>query len=131
MNWFSTLFSAGDVATDITDKDNGLATQLGGWIGGMSFTEQEQAEHNAKIVTIGIERLKALAPFKVMQRIMVTIIMVEWAILFNACVISICLGADDTVKALMEFAKTEFAWLPVFAAITCYLLGGVIPSRGK
>jgi hypothetical protein len=95
----------------------------------MSFTDQEKAIHNKEMAQVGIDRLKALAPFKVMQRIMVTIIMVEWAILFNCAVICIMMKWDYRFDQLIIFAKSEFAWMPISAAVVCYLLGGVLPSR--
>ncbi|MGH1374436.1 MAG: hypothetical protein ACRBBW_20535 [Cellvibrionaceae bacterium] len=35
---------------DFTDKDNGLLTQVGGWIGGLQYTNQEQAEDYKALV---------------------------------------------------------------------------------
>ena len=35
---------------DFTDKDNGLLTQVGGWIGGLQYTDQEQAEDYKTLV---------------------------------------------------------------------------------
>lgn len=124
MGWFSGLFSATKAADNLLDKDNGLLVRVGEWVGDQQFTPQERAE-NAK------EFLTALHPFKVMQRIMVTIIMVEWAILFNVMIVAICLRAEDVQKDLMAFAQTEFAWMPILGAVGLYLFGGVVPSRKK
>jgi hypothetical protein len=35
---------------NVLDKDSGLLTQVGGWIGGMNFTEEERAEMNERMV---------------------------------------------------------------------------------
>lgn len=49
MNWFKTLFAAPKTINDVLDKDNGLIAQAGGWIGNLSFTDQEKAVHTAEI----------------------------------------------------------------------------------
>ena len=41
------LLGAGKTTDDLFDKDNGLLTQAGSWIGNMQFTEQERANHSA------------------------------------------------------------------------------------
>jgi hypothetical protein len=50
MSWFSKLMGADKVTDNVLDKDNGLLTQVGGWIGGMNFTPEEQAEMNERMV---------------------------------------------------------------------------------
>lgn len=47
LSWFS---SAPKAVDNVLDKDNGLLTQFGGWIGGMNLTEQEVMVQNAKTV---------------------------------------------------------------------------------
>ena len=47
MSWFSFLTSSPKVVGNVLDKDNGLLTQLGGWIGNSNFTEEEKAELTA------------------------------------------------------------------------------------
>ena len=45
MAWYNP-FSWGEKAQDnVLDKDNGLLAQVGGWIGNMNFTEEEQDEY--------------------------------------------------------------------------------------
>ncbi len=124
MAWFGRLFGTEKAISDITDKDNGLLTQVGGWLGDMNFTDQERAKW-------GIELLAALEPFRVMQRIMVTIIMIEWAILFNVFIVAICLEASSVVANLLLFAQSQFAWMPVVGAVTLYLFGGINPIKKK
>jgi hypothetical protein len=131
MSWIGGLFGSKDAVKNIVDKDNGLLTQVGSWIGNFNYTDEEKAEANAQTREWGLRQLDALAPFKVMQRIMVTIIMVEWAILFNCIVVFICLGKPEVVNQLMAFAMTNFAWIPVAGAVGLYLVGGVIPGRPK
>ncbi len=49
MGWFSNLFKVAPKAVDdVLDKDNGLITQFGSWIGNSNFTPEEIAELNAQ-----------------------------------------------------------------------------------
>lgn len=50
MSWFSKLISTEKAVDNVLDKDNGLLTQVGGWIGNMNFTDEERAKMNAKMV---------------------------------------------------------------------------------
>ncbi len=77
MGWFGQLIGTDKVVNNVVDKDNGLLAQAGNWIGGFSYTPEEKAEADAATREWGLRQLEALAPFKVMQRIMVTIIMVD------------------------------------------------------
>lgn len=49
MSWWN-LIDTKKTVDNVMDKDNGLLSQVGGWIGGMNFTEEEKAEMNAKMV---------------------------------------------------------------------------------
>lgn len=49
MAWFNPLSWGDKVVDNVLDKNDGLLTQVGGWIGGMDFTDQERAEYNMKI----------------------------------------------------------------------------------
>lgn len=48
MAWWN-LVDTKKAADNILDKDKGLLSQVGGWIGGMNFTAEERAEMNAKM----------------------------------------------------------------------------------
>lgn len=49
MTWFGSQKSVEKTVDNVFDKDNGLLTQVGGWIGGMQFTEEEQAEYKMAV----------------------------------------------------------------------------------
>lgn len=50
MSWYNP-FSWGEKAVDnILDKDSGLITQVGNWVGGMKLTQEEVIRYNAKTV---------------------------------------------------------------------------------
>tara|TARA_R110000823_G_scaffold237315_1_gene362854 strand:+ start:309 stop:725 length:417 start_codon:yes stop_codon:yes gene_type:complete len=46
MSWFGLIKSAPKIAENIFDKDKGLLTQFGSWIGNSNFTEEDKAEMN-------------------------------------------------------------------------------------
>lgn len=48
-NPFSWGASSEKVAENILDKDNGLLTQVGGWIGNMNYTDEEKAEFTERL----------------------------------------------------------------------------------
>lgn len=50
MGWFGSLFGTDKAINNVMDKDNGLLTQVGGWVGGMNFTDEERAEMNERMV---------------------------------------------------------------------------------
>ena len=129
MSWLGSLFGTKKAMSDITDKDNGLLTQVGGWIGGFSYTDQEKAEADQQTREWGLRQIEALAPFKIMQRIMVTIIMSVWAMLCIVMTIAICIKSPDIITNLLLFIQSPFVWVPVSGAVGLYLMGGVVPSR--
>jgi len=49
MSWFTNLFTSSKTVDNVMDKDNGLLSQVGGWVGNMQFTEEEQAKMNLKM----------------------------------------------------------------------------------
>jgi len=54
MTWYNPLSwgkSSERIAEDILDKDNGLLTQIGGWIGNMNYTPEEKAKFTERLNT--------------------------------------------------------------------------------
>ena len=50
--WLTNLFkSAPKAVDDVLDKENGLLTQFGGWIGNMNLTDEEVMKANVKTVS--------------------------------------------------------------------------------
>lgn len=47
MSWFSFLTTSTKTLDNVLDKDNGLLSQVGGWIGNSNFTDEEKAELTA------------------------------------------------------------------------------------
>lgn len=50
MTWYNPLTWGKNMKKDVFDKDNGLLSQVGGWIGNMNLTQEEVIEFNAKTV---------------------------------------------------------------------------------
>tara|TARA_R110000850_G_scaffold169690_3_gene294971 strand:+ start:730 stop:1140 length:411 start_codon:yes stop_codon:yes gene_type:complete len=50
MSWFSRLLGADKTIDNVLDKDSGLLSKVGGWVGNMSLTPEEIIEFNAKTV---------------------------------------------------------------------------------
>jgi hypothetical protein len=49
LTWFATTESAEKTIDNVFDKDDGLLTQVGSWVGNMQFTDEEQAEYKMKV----------------------------------------------------------------------------------
>lgn len=47
--WFSSAKSVEKTVDNVFDKDDGLLTQVGSWVGNMQFTDEEQAEYKMKV----------------------------------------------------------------------------------
>ncbi len=131
MGIFSALFATDKAVDNILDKDKGLLTQVGNWVGGFNYTEEEKSEADAKTREWGLRQLEALAPFKVMQRIMVTIIMSVWGLTCAMMLIFISLEPSSAITNLLLFMQLPFVWIPVSGAVGLYLMGGVIPRKGQ
>lgn len=50
LTWFGTVKQVAKSADDIFDKDKGLLSQVGGWIGNMNLTPEEVMEANGRTV---------------------------------------------------------------------------------
>jgi len=126
MSWIGRLFGTEKAISDITDKDNGLLTQVGGWLGDMQFTPQERAKW-------GIDQLEALQPFKIVQRIIALSVMIAWLFIIFNVVAAIWIEGTTTVavsEPMLKFAFSDFIFWPVLAVLGLYISGGVFPKKG-
>jgi|GEM_PF-7102717 len=149
MSIFGRVLGTKKAIDDITDKDSGLLVKAGGWVNGLSFTDQEKAEHNIAVREWGLKQLVALEPFKVVQRIIVFGIMSVWMTIGFSCVFAIIAQAFinmptttiidgvsqvtqnnlDLVDPLLRFAFSDFILWPSTACFSLYLGGGFLESR--
>lgn len=82
------------------------------------YTPQEKAEMRLK-------QLKAVEPFKVVQRILMGAIALVWVLLILQYCAAIWIGAEEIKKALLELVAMEFVWGPTLAGFALYLGGGL------
>jgi len=128
------LLGSDKVIDNMLDKDNGLVTKFGGWIDDFSYTDAEKAEANTAKREWGIRQLEALAPFKVVQRILAFAATALWifagvnvigAIWFDAAY-----GTDVTTD-MLAFASSDYVFWPVMAVFALYFSGGVVDSINR
>lgn len=133
MGFLGRLFGTEKAIDNILDKDNGLLSKAGSWVGGLSYTKEEKAEAQERTREWGLKQLEALAPFKVVQRILAFAVCSLW--IFVAINVVVCIYLESynpslTVKAdMMAFAMSDYVFWPVMAVFALYFAGGVIPTR--
>ncbi len=95
---------------------------VGSFIDEQQLTKEEQLKYRG-------HWLKQMEPFKVVQRIIVSIIMAHWALWGINCMIAIWLqhftGNQSAINALIAYAQLELVYLPTIAAVSVYLSGGI------
>jgi hypothetical protein len=125
MAWFSSLFA--------TEKavDNGLLAQVGDWVGGFSYTEEEKAEADAQTREWGFRQLDALAPFKVVQRILAFAVAGFWLIVGFNVLVAIWLKDVQVKQDMMAFAFSDYVFWPICVVFALYFAGGVLPRKGQ
>lgn len=123
------VFGAPKAVDNLLDKDEGLLVRAGGWFDDLSYTEQEKADSQRELREIGLRQLKALEPFKIVQRIIVAIVISMWAFLGLNIIGAIWLGSAETVTAFQDLAGSRFMWMPISGVVCLYLCGGVLPGR--
>ena len=156
MSWIGNLFGTASAVDNLVDKDNGLLVRAGTAIGNLHYSDQEKAESGERTREWGIRLLDALAPFKVVQRVIafttlgvwsflaINIIIAYWVRAFTETVtlhvntvngeevVTKVVTSIDAVSGLFEFATTDYVFWPVLAVLSLYTGGGTINSlRGK
>ena len=130
MGWFGNLIGTEKAVDNLLDKDSGLLARAGGWIGNFNYTEEEKAEADADTREWGFRQLEALAPFKVVQRILAFAAASLWVVVAINVIVAIWVEAKTglTVKAdMMAFAMSDYVFWPVMVVFGLYFAGGVIP----
>ena len=83
----------------------------------------------------GIKQLEALAPFKIVQRIIAFAVTALWGLVGLNVVAAIWIEAlypEVQVKeAMIQFATSEYVFYPTLAVLGLYMGGGILPSRSK
>jgi hypothetical protein len=146
MGILSTLFGTDEAVDNITNPDNGLLTQLGTGVGNLHYSEQEKANMRVTIMHTGLARLKALEPFKVVQRILAFMATFLWVFVGINCVaakwydilhpayetvvdgVTTKYAASDAFAGMFQLANSDYVFWPVVTVYGLYFSGGVIES---
>lgn len=131
MGMIGRLFGTDKAVDNILDKDNGLLTQVGGWVGGLKHTEEEKAEDAQATRQWGLKQLEALEPFKVVQRILAFAAAALWIIVGLNVLLGIWFAGPVTIGHLKEFAMSDYIFWPVISVFSLYFSGGVVNSLRK
>jgi len=83
-----------------------------------NFTDQERA-------AMRLKQLELLAPFKVVQRILVSAIAFVWVALIMQYCLAIWLENETIKDALLELIASQFVWGPTIAGFALYFGGGL------
>lgn len=132
---------------NLLDSDKGLLVKAGSWVGKLNYTKEEQADGDLKTRDWGLRQLEALAPFKVVQRILAFTIAFIWAFIALNLVLAIWIKvytrelavfngqqvwlSIDAVTPLFELATSDYILWPTLVVFGLYFTGGVIPHKGK
>lgn len=142
MGTIRSLFSIDKVTDNVLDKDNGLLVKAGGWVNDLNYTAAEKAKMTMEFTKVANDRLKALEPFKVVQRILAFGITFFWIIVGINVLAAIwwdgtkgCTEATNTclpiAGAMLSFALSDYVFWPVVSVLSLYFLGGVLPNRSN
>lgn len=134
MGVWSKLFGSDKAIDNIVDKDNGLLAQVGGWVGNLSYTDEERAEGRQVVRQWGLKQLDALAPFKVVQRILAFTAAAMWFVVgvnVLAAFWVYALWGIDVREDMLTFALSNYVFWPVMVVFGLYFTGGVIGSARR
>lgn len=121
MGIFKRLFSPESANKTIDTITSGIDSAI--------YTNQEKAEMKIKL-------LEALAPFKVVQRILAFMAALHWLLAGINVMASIWIkawteGGVDVVEPMLEYALSDYVLWPTMAVFALYFTGGVLESRNK
>ena len=126
------IFGTEKAIDNIMDKDKGLLVKFGGWVDDFNYTDEERSRANAIKRDWAIRQLEALAPFKVVQRILAFAATTLWIIVATNVMVAMWVEAYNPalviVQPMLELALSNYVWGPVSLAYGLYFGGGVIDS---
>jgi hypothetical protein len=133
--WVGKLFGTEKAVESLVDPENGLIVQAGTAIGNLHYSDQEKAINARQTQEWSIRFLDAMAPFKIVQRVLACAAMFAWLFVLVNVVVAIWIKANnpeiDAVTSLLEFAFSDFVFYPVMAIFVLYTGGGTINSLKK
>jgi len=137
------VFGTDRAVNNLIDKDTGLISKVGEWIGNKEYTEEERAEANGRTREWGLSQLEAIHPFKVIQRILAFASAGLWLFVGLNLIVAIwvraltegrvdaagiALPSVDAVQPLLDLALSDYVFWPVITVYALYFSGGVIES---
>jgi len=138
MNFLGKLFGTDKAVDNLLDKDSGVLVRAGGWVNDLHHSDAEKARDSLGVRQWGIKQLEALAPFKIVQRIIAFAVTFLWALVGINVVVAIWVEAVwPDIQArdrMLDFAMSDYVFWPVLCVLSLYMGGGVLPgmlSRGK
>ena len=132
------LFGGGKTQDDIFDKDNGLLTQAGNWLGGLQFTEQEKAEYSAQAAKGVVDYITSTLDESTTRSNTRRVVAITW-ISFELSLIGLAVLAWPFSKPYSEFVlSVAFSDLMVWGTLSVlafffgpYMIGKHFQRQGK
>jgi hypothetical protein len=110
-SWIGSLFGGSNVVEKLVDE--------------AVNSKEEQAR------MLATERLKALHPFKIVQRIMIAAVMIVWVPAAWMMIAFAALGWDAALTRLIDVVSLGFIATPTALAFGLYFGGGTLESLSK
>ncbi len=147
MGWLGNLLGTDKAINNIVDKDNGLIVRAGTALGNLHYSDQEKAGDDKETREWAIRYLEAMAPFKVVQRIIAFAVLGVWSLVALNLVASI--WVYELTKKLMEvnaesvwvgidarqdlynLATSDYIFYPTVLVLSLYMSGGVAKYFSK
>lgn len=105
---------------------------VGTWIDERNLTDEEKVKYKLANSKHLLDLLKELSHFKIVQRIIVSIVFGFWAFaslnLVVACYIEWVFQDGSLLESLISVITEQFIWVPVAGASGLYLGGGLVDS---
>ncbi len=132
ISFLSNIFGTREAVDNIVNKDNGLLVRVGGWVNDLNYTDAERAKAVQETREWGIRQLDALAPFKVVQRILAFAATLLWIVVGLNVLLAIWIQAVypdlNVIEPMIQFALSDYVWMPVVLCYGLYFGGGTIES---
>lgn len=113
MSWLNWFKSAPKIVDDVLDKDNGLISQVGGWIGRMDLTPEEVMIQNAKTVSSVQEFVKDTLDESTERSKSRRAIVEKWIKVQLSLVLMVCICAPFDMVLAKFYFDLATSWLMV------------------
>ena len=125
------IFGTKKAIENLTDKDDGLLVKAGGFFNDLHYSDQEEARDTQAVREWGIRQLDALAPFKIVQRILAIAATSFWILVGMNVLLAIWVDAiysTQVTSPMLKFAFSDYVLYPVMSAFVLYFSGGIVNS---